>query len=273
MSALLCVDLLGTKARWRYGGHDAAGAAFEDFADLILDTTATIDVAAQVVGDIEGDWCALVCPSPESALALGRRIFRRAWLETRTPEDTRLWLRGVIMPFDAKEGVRPSDQDEELRSIRRTWFSPPAMRAIAALRAGYRGMRLLVGDTLLTDQLRGMFRIPLGRLGVIPFRRMNFTPYPAGIQRGFQDFLWMAETSQEWGPYTLRMKQRLLWSAADADEFAQAAATQIVFHECDAILQSVTRKNMMRRLDDATPPDAGSDEPESRDLGELGGEA
>jgi hypothetical protein len=35
----------------------------------------------------------------------------------------------------------------------------------------------------------------------------------------------------------------------------QAAATQIVFHECDAILQSVTRKNLQRRGDEAATPE------------------
>jgi len=94
------------------------------------------------------------------------------------------------------------------------------------------------------------------RLGVIPFRRMNYTPYPGATQRGFQDFLWMAETQQEWGQYALRMKQRMLWCASDAEEFTQAAATQIVFHECDAILQSVARKNMQRRGgEDAAAPE------------------
>jgi len=254
MSALLCIDLLGTKARWRFGGHDAAGAAFEDFADLILDTAATMDVAARLTGDIEGDWCAIVCPTPEAALALARRIFRRAWLETRTPDDPRLWLRGVVLPIDENAPVRTTTADDELQGIRRTWFSPAAMQAVGLLRAGYHGMRLLVADSLLNDHLRGMFRIPLGRLGVIPFRRMNYTPYPGAVQRGYQDFLWMAETQQEWGQYALRMKQRMLWSAADQDEFAQASATQIVFHECDAILQSVARKNMQRRADDTQGP-------------------
>jgi len=266
MSALLCIDLLGTKARWRFGGHDAAGAAFEDFADLILDTAATLDVAAKVVGEIEADWCAVSCPT-EAAFALARRVFRRAWLETRTPDDSRLWLRGVLVPFDEKATIRTTTADDELHGVRRTWFSPAAMQSVGILRAGYQGMRLLVADALLNDHLRGMFRIPLGRLGVIPFRRMNYTPYPGATQRGFQDFLWMAETHQEWGQYALRMKQRMLWCASDAEEFAQAAATQIVFHECDAILQSVARKNLQRRGDEAPAPEEREEREGSADAG------
>jgi hypothetical protein len=264
MSSLLCIHMLGARARWRTGGHEAAVATFEDFADLVLDTTSTIDVASSIVGDIESDWCAIVCPSTESALALGRRIFRRAWLESRTPEDSRLWLRGVVMPYEDTSSPRATEQDDELKGIKRTWFSPSTLPAMSALNTGFHGMRLLVADSLLNDQIRGTFRIPLGRLGVIPFRRMNYTPYPGVVQRGFQDFMWMAETEQEWGQYTMRMKQRMLWSAADADEFHVASSTQIVFHECDAILQSVARKNMMRRHEEGGPGSA---------MGEAGGAA
>jgi hypothetical protein len=249
MPALLCIDLVGTQSRWRQGGVEPTQAAFEDFADLVLDTAGSIDVAPQMHGEIDGDWCGLRCPTPESALALGRRIFRRAWLESRSPQDSRLWLRGMVLPCDADEVVRRREADHELAGITRDSHSPAALEATMALRTGFDGMRLLVADVLLNDQLRGMFRIPLGRLGVIPFRRMNHTPYPPSLGRGYQDFLWMAETMQEWAHYTMRMKQRLLWSAQDREEFAHAAATQVVFHECDAILQSVTRRNIQRRED------------------------
>jgi hypothetical protein len=238
---------MGTAARWRRGGLEATLGGFEDFADLVLDTAGSIDVAAQMQGDIDGDWCALRCPTPESALALGRRVFRRAWLEARSPQDARLWLRGTVLPCEPETVVRRREADHELAGIQRNWQAPVAIEATMALHTGFDGMRLLVADELLSDHLRGMFRIPLGRLGVIPFRHMNHTPYPPALGRSYQDFLWMAETMQEWSHYAMRMKQRLLWSAQDREEFAHAAATQVVFHECDAILQSVTRKNVQRR--------------------------
>ncbi len=86
--------------------------------------------------------CALICPTIESALALARRIFRRAWLEPRSSDDLRLWLRGVIMPCE-DAGIRFTSPDDELTNIRRTTASPSTMRALAALRSGFQGMRLL----------------------------------------------------------------------------------------------------------------------------------
>lgn len=272
MSVLLTIDLLGAGSRWRRGDPGDAAALFDDFADLVLDTTASMDVADQITGDVEGSWCSLLCPSVEAALALARRIFRRAWLDPRNSEELRLWMRAAVGPCD-DPAIRHVAPDDELPKIRRTTGTPSLMRNLAAIRGGLTGMRILVDEGLLTDQLRGMFRVPLGRLGFIPFRRMNFTPYPQTLRKTWQDFLWMADTQTEWGNYTMRMKQRLLWSSHDADENAEAAATQIVFHEVDAIVQSVVRKNMLRgeegrplpRRDGAqdresTPREAGADE-------------
>lgn len=264
MPVLLTIDLLGAATRWGSGDPGNAAALFDDFADLVLDTVGSMDVADQIHGDIEANWCSLLCPSIESALALARRIFRRAWLDPRSSDEMRLWMRAAISPSD-DDAVRHAAPDEELGSIRRITATPSLMRALAAIRGGLSGMRILVDESLLTDQLRGIFRVPLGRLGFIPFRRMNFTPYPSTLKRTWQDFLWMADTQAEWGNYTLRMKQRLLWSAAAPGEALEAAATQVVFHEVDAIVQSVVRKNMMRNDDGRTGAAANRDHADERE--------
>ncbi len=253
MSVLLTIDLLGATTRWRSGDPGDAAALFDDFADLVLDTVGSMDVADQIHGDIEANWCSLLCPTIEAALALSRRIFRRAWLDPRSADDMRLWMRASVSPSD-DDAIRHTGPDEELAQIRRTTATPSLMRSLAALRGGLQGMRILVDESLLSDPLRGMFRVPLGRLGFIPFRRMNFTPYPATLKRTWQDFLWMADTQTEWVNYTLRMKQRLLWTANDPGEALEAAATQVVFHEVDAIVQSVVRKNTMRGDDGRSSP-------------------
>lgn len=244
MPILLYLDLLGADQRWRRQKPGEAQALFDDFADLVFDTVGSLDVADQIAGEIDDNQAALLCPSIESALALSRRIFRRAWLDPRTSDELRLWMRGVITSSD-EDSVRVLAADEELPKIRRSTATTSALRGLSALRSGLRGMRILVDEALLNDQLRGLFRVPLGRLGFIPFRRMNFTPYPENLPRNWQDFLWMADTQAEWSNYSLRMKQRMMWTSNDEAETAEAAATQALFHEVDAIVQSVVRKNMM----------------------------
>jgi len=247
MSVLLSIDLLGARAHLKRADPHAAAAISEDFGDLVIDTAESLDAASELTGSISNDSCVLQCPTVKTALALSRRIFRRAWLETRTPNDMRLWLRGAIMNGRVDTAASEAPASECLPGIRKHVPIPSVRKIHSILRSGYRGMRILIDEELLDDQLRGVFRIPLGRLGVIPFRRMNFTPYPRRLDSRFQDFLWMADNEPEWAQYGMRMKQRMMWSVDDHSEFVQAAATQVVFHECDAILQSVNRKNQMRR--------------------------
>jgi hypothetical protein len=187
----------------------------------------------------------LQCPTLSGALQLGQRIFRRSWLETRNHRELRLWLQGVVTdggsePISRMHISRP---DEEVASIQRTMPSKIVRRAQSCLRSGFQGMRILVDEKLLDDELRGVFRIPLGRLGLIPFRRMNFTHYPKQVSENFQDFLWMADEPDGWQEHIQRMKQRMLWSAGNQTEANCAAATQVVFHETDVIYQSINRKN------------------------------
>ncbi|MEC7584684.1 MAG: hypothetical protein VYE77_10220, partial [Planctomycetota bacterium] len=221
----------------------------------------SLESPADLLGSIRQNSVVLQCPCVKTALALGRRLFRRAWLETRTPHDKRLWLRGCITVGEVTPDGAQVAASELLPGVQKYAPSPSVQKAVSHLRAGFRGMRILIDEELLDDQLRGVFRIPLGRLGVIPFRRMNFTPYPKSLNQRFQDFLWMADNGAEWAQYNVRMKQRMLWSVEDHSEFVQAAATQVVFHECDAILQSVHRKNQTRREDRpaADAPEAARD--------------
>ncbi|MBK8099365.1 MAG: hypothetical protein IPK26_19825 [Planctomycetes bacterium] len=194
MPALLRIELLGARTG-RTGGPAAADEAFADLHDLVLDTARNLDVAQSLVGDLDGEGCTIVCPVPKRRWR-SVAVFRRAWLEPRTPDEPRMWLRGVIV--DGRDGRAPRAQvpSDELAGIQESRWNGAAFEAMAVLRAGWRGMRLLVADSVLTDPLRGMFRIPLGRLGVIPFRRMNHTPYPGPLARGFQDLMWMAEVRQ-----------------------------------------------------------------------------
>lgn len=116
-------------------------------------------------------------------------------------------------------------------------YSSPLLDAISVERSGFKGMRILVADPLITEPLRTAARIPIGGRYLIPLKRLDHSDYRV---QGFQDWLWMLVPDEEAWSRTLRqMAARLRWAAKDSDEFVQAAATQVVFHECEAIRRSL----------------------------------
>lgn len=101
-------------------------------------------------------------------------------------------------------------------------------------------MRLLIREEIINDRVRAAFRIQYGKNSFIPFRRLRHSNYPKTIEGNLIDFLWMAEgDDREWSNIMIHMTSRLRYSARDPEEFIHAAATQVVFHECAAIRQSV----------------------------------
>jgi hypothetical protein len=124
-----------------------------------------------------------------------------------------------------------------------TTYSPPLLTAISVEKSGFKGMRLLVDGALITKPIRAAWKIPIGKRTFIPFRRLRHSVYPAMGDR-FEDFLWMASgDNEEWDDRKIVMAKRLRLAGNDPEEFAQAAATQVVFHECDAILQSLRKRS------------------------------
>jgi hypothetical protein len=116
-------------------------------------------------------------------------------------------------------------------------YSAPLLEAISVERSGFKGMRILIADALVNDPLREAMRIPVGPRHLIPLRRLDHSRYRV---EGFQDWLWMLPRDEnEWTRAKRQMAARLRWAAADADEFLQAAATQVVFHESEAIWGSL----------------------------------
>lgn len=106
-------------------------------------------------------------------------------------------------------------------------------------------MRLLVAQELLASSVKKYFRIPFNGYSFIPFRRLRHASYPDVQIYKLVDFLWMAtESDDEWAEVSMDMTYRLRYSASDPEEFSQAAATQVVFHECGAIRQSIKSRAM-----------------------------
>ena len=136
-------------------------------------------------------------------------------------------------------------------------YSESALLAVSVEKAGFRGMRLLVDNDLVTKAVQEATKISFDSHTLIPFRQLNYSYYPSRLDGRYTDFLWMAgDSKDEWHQLNLHMTSRLRYAAKDSEELAQAAATQIVFHECAAIRQSVIGR--ARRL-----KEGGSDSPKA----------
>jgi len=115
--------------------------------------------------------------------------------------------------------------------------------AVSVEKSGFKGMRLLVRDEIVTPRLRRVMALPVGSHWLIPIRRLRHGIYGQGPSENLQDFLWMSTSEgSEWKRLEYIMSSRLRDCAAEQEEFAQAAAAQVLFHEATAIYHSVANR-------------------------------
>ena len=239
---ILFIDLLGARARWKRGGVDDSLAAFQHFTSFMI-AAAKPDLQYVNDGAIETDAAAFVCDEPEAAFRIARRAYLRAFETPRGKMRERLWLRGAVVPAG----------DGPLRTEHQAWG--PASRvkiytygrdffdAVAVEKSGFRGMRLLVRGSIVTPRLRREMSFPIGPRTLVPFRRMRHSVYAQGPSDDLQDYLWMSTNeTDEWRRLEFQMSSRLRDCTSDPEEFAQAAATQVLFHEASAIYHSVLNR-------------------------------
>jgi hypothetical protein len=123
-----------------------------------------------------------------------------------------------------------------------THYSPDLFDAIAIEKSGIKGMRLLIDRTLVTKDVCDAYRIQTDGFGFTPFKRLRDSYYPNRIAATHMDFLWMATDRPEVrSEMEITMAKRLRLASFDAEEFAQAAATQVVFHQCSAMIASIAK--------------------------------
>ncbi len=233
---LLFVDLLGAKARWHVGGRVAAQRAFKTLETIVVRAIEQYDGDAPLGGFIETDSAALVFESLPIAVPFAQRLFVDTFVAPKSYSDERLWLRGVIVPYRGNLKFRHRVRQSVLPpSIQVTRLENSVLDAVAAEKAGFRGMRVLIGGGRGTgramrdaaaERLRAGNRLPQ------PFLRLRTPQYPSRLVRGrFCDFFWMGSNDRD----QIRllndaMANRLRWGSGNAEEFVQAAATQVVFN-------------------------------------------
>ncbi|MBN2162581.1 MAG: hypothetical protein JW713_06530 [Pontiellaceae bacterium] len=193
-------------------------------------------------GGIETDSAMLVCDSATTALSIARRLYQWSFQNARMPSAKRLWLRGSVVPYDDSSFIRhEAVANEPLSNVKVYTYSAASLDAISVEKSGFKGMRLLVRAEVLDNETRKNIRIPLlDGYSLVPVRRLRHIGYPMILEGELLDYLWMATGDEaDWQDTSIHMTSRLRHSAKDSEEFAQAAATQVLFHECAAITQSV----------------------------------
>ena len=240
--ALLFVDLLGTKSQWAAGGSEAALARFAAFEQLIAGVIGRSGVTPPRLGSVESDAAAFDFSDANDALRFGAFLYQDAFLRPRRPADARLWLRGALVEAPDGSSLRTTAAlNSTIGYVQRTTYSAPLLQAIAIEKCGFKGMRLVVEETLLTTATRNAFAQKLKRGPLKPFRRLNHSPYPNQISKGFSDLLWMLiDDGAGWEQSARQMNRMLRWASGDVEEFQQAAATQLLFNESAAIVGSLT---------------------------------
>lgn len=245
MAVILYLDLLGARSRWKREGAVGAETAFNDFARLVV-AGAKPDLAQVLDGGIETDSAALVCEDTPTGLRIADRCIRYAFF--RDVGNDRTWLRGSLVPWDGKalRTSRPAHGKAKHLSI---WtYSPSFLDAVAVEKSGFKGMRLLVRPSLVNETLKREFRIVVNPISIPLFRRLRHSSYPTVQDGNLQDYLWMIKADDnERLSLSFQMALRLREANADPEEFAQAAATQVVFHEAESIYRSVTHRAAVLR--------------------------
>ena len=243
--AMLFVDLLGARSRWHEGGRAGAEAAFREFELLFTESIPPTIREEIISGGIETDSAAIICTSAQAALRIARHIYYRAFTADNQDANGRIWLRGVITLSPESTELRRVELGPScITTLNLYRLAPELLDAISVEKSGYRGMRILVDKRLINTGVRTSVSIPIGDGTFIPLKRLSHSIYPLRVEEKFQDYMWMAcEGVDEWNSIRRLMADRLRWCSHNQEEFLQAAATQVVFNECNAIIHGLRRRN------------------------------
>lgn len=241
MNSILFIDMLGARRRWQEGGVELSRSTFTKFKKLIVNAARNTSSDYILEGGIETDSAMIVCSSLLSAIHLAKNIYLAAFRTKNHANAFRIWLRGCITPYVESIFLRQEAPLKKPIGNIKVWaYSAEALNAISVEKSGYKGMRLLVHSDLITQADFDSLRIEFGTHTLIPLTKLRYVGYPKVSEGDYQDLLWMATSNEtEWRSLNIHMTSRLRYSSHDSDEFSQAAATQVLFHECAALMNSV----------------------------------
>ncbi len=246
---ILFVDLLGVRSRWLKGGRDEAEKAFKGFRTLVAASFKNANMDHLEHGLVESDAVALTFSDLQTALAVAKAMFLAAFGRP----NRKIWLRGCIVSHGEGDTLRKATTySGKLSKVELMLYSEGLLEAISVEKSGFKGMRLLVERELITSDVRAVIKQPMGHLNFIPVTKLRDSTYPKRLDDTFMDYLWMGTTDRdEFEELRSVMAVRLRLAANEPEEFIQAAATQVVFHECTAILSSLGGKVHYRGIKQA----------------------
>jgi hypothetical protein len=262
---LLFVDMLGVKARWQQGGRVAAEEAFQHFWGLVAYAVRGESTDTVSAGMLESDSFAIDCKDTGTALRIAQRLYRAAFLKTLDSREDRTWIRGVLLNRTESVELRRLTRFKTRAPIDLMLYSGDLLDAIAAEKSGFRGMRLLVDETLVTDALRKQWRLMKDTYYFVPFSKLRHSFYPVVTDTKFCDYLWMAALEErEKSQMNVVMARRLRYASKNSEESLHAAATQVMFHEVTAMLIKVQANDRrLRAINEAAAAQETSDSSET----------
>jgi hypothetical protein len=234
---ILLLDVLGVKKRWELGGRDSAEPLFKRLRALTAAILRDIPERQGITGAVESDAILLAAEKAEPLLTFAHELYRHAWLVSSERHDN-LWFRGVLVPAIDLDNLRMERHlNEPLSGVSIFLYSDAVFEAIQAEKSGFAGMRLLVHKTLSKEGKSRPFQIETQWGNFSLLRKLRHSHYPSRLAADYLDYLWMADESVEsWDKLANVMSARLRWSSRDPDAFRQAASTQVVFHETNAMI-------------------------------------
>lgn len=241
---LAFLDMLGVRDKWTKEGREGAEDTFIKFRNLIAHSLRVLDPDEIIEGVIETDAFVLVCKSTDSALKFMKKIYMDSFRQTLTNENNRIWLRGVVIPKHKDGEMRWKKKlNPPYDKVSLTLYSEDLFDAIALEKSGIKGMRVVVDKELINDEIRKKWIIKIDHLNFLTLKKLRNSSYPNRLNENYLDFLWMAEENDEKIIEIERlMALRLRKSANSQEEFIQAAATQLLFHEYSAMMGTIKKR-------------------------------
>ncbi len=247
MKAVLLVDVLGVKDRWKRRERNRIEAVrrlvntFQIIVERLLDEEENRPIKTLMSGD--SFWAEFT--DPFNACWFGMKLFQKTYqasVEEEEGEDQYIWIRGVIVKAEEDERTWVYCVDEEIEGLEqhKVEYSNSFYESIFEEKSGYHGMRLLLKRYENSEDWReGVERVSYRDDGRVFYfvKKLQHIKYPR--DGNYEDVLWIADTrSREFSSNEQSLQNKMKDCAKNESAFLQASTTNLLLLECKSILHS-----------------------------------